>query len=88
MYPTNFVLQIILLQNASVAEDLNGVQKQIRKHALLESDIEALEKTLEKLDADAHIVAKESVDDLTEIQNIQTKVIDVWETLMDLIEER
>eukprot|EP00112_Aurelia_sp_Birch-Aquarium-sp1_P010664 Seg2271.6 transcript_id=Seg2271.6/GoldUCD/mRNA.D3Y31 product="Spectrin alpha chain non-erythrocytic 1" protein_id=Seg2271.6/GoldUCD/D3Y31 len=80
--------KIILLQNASVAEELNGVQKQIRKHALLESDIEALEKTLEKLDADAHIVAKESADDLTEIQNIQTKVIDVWETLMDLIEER
>ena len=76
------------MQNASVTQDLNGVQKQIRKHALLESDIEALEQSLEKLDTDAHIVAKESADDLTEIQTIQTEVIDTWEILMDLIEDR
>ena len=80
--------QITLLSDACVAGDLTGVQKQLRKHALLESDVEAIEKSLEELDFDAREVVKSSPEDLAEVQAMQTDVIEKWETLVELVDDR
>lgn len=73
---------------AHVASDLNGVQRQIREHALLESDVEAIEKSLEELDTEAREIVSESPENLNEIQAMQTDIIEVWENLVDLMDER
>ena len=77
-----------MLSDACVADDLTGVQKQLRKHALLESDVEAIEKSLEELDFDAREVVQSSPEDLAEVQAMQTDVIEKWETLVELVDER
>ena len=77
-----------MLANSHVASDLAGVQKQMRKHALLESDVEAIEITLEELDSNAREIVNESPENLTEIQTMQTDVIEIWEKLVDLMDER
>ena len=71
-----------------MASDLNGVQKQIRRHALLESDVEAIEKSLEDLDIDAREIVKDSPENLAEIQGMQTSIIEMWETLVELMDDR
>ena len=77
-----------MLTNSHVANDLTAVQKQIRRHTLLESDVEAIEKSLEDLDSDAREIVKGSPENLAEIQAMQTDVIEMWETLVELMDER
>ena len=77
-----------MLAKTHVAGELNNVQKQIRRHALLESDVEAIEASLEELDLDARDVVKESPENLKEVQIMQTEIIEVWETLVELMDER
>ncbi len=55
---------------------------------MLESDLEVLEQFLEKLDADAHIIVEESPSEIPLIQEVQTTVIDLWETVVELSDQR
>eukprot|EP00795_Rhopilema_esculentum_P013545 gene13545-4433_t len=80
--------KISKLTNCSIAADLNGVQMQMRRHMQLESDLEAIELSLETLDSDARDIAKESPESMAEIQDIQTGIIEVWENLIELNENR
>ena len=55
---------------------------------MLESDVEAIEKSLEDLDFDAREIVKGFPENLAEIQAMQTDVIEMWETLVELMDER
>ena len=60
----------------------------MRRHMQLESDLEAIELSLETLDSDARDIARESPESMAEIQDIQTGIIEVWENLIELNENR
>ena len=71
-----------------MADNLTGVQRQIRQHTVIESDLEVLEKCLDKVDSDAHGIVDESPDELNVIRGIQTSIIELWEGLVEMSDER
>eukprot|EP00794_Sanderia_malayensis_P017767 gene17767-19542_t len=80
--------KITMLDNSHVAEDLKGVQGQLRKHAVVEGDLEVLEKALEKIFSNAHLIVKESPEELNTVQGIQSELIEGWEALVELSDQR
>eukprot|EP00794_Sanderia_malayensis_P017764 gene17764-19538_t len=80
--------KITMLDNSHVAEDLKGVQGQLRKHAVVEGDLEVLEKALEKIFSNAHSIVKESPEELNTVQGIQSELIEGWEALVELSDQR
>ena len=68
--------------------DLPGVEALLRKHDDLERDLTVIEGKMEALESEARRLARSQAHMVSTIQEKQTEIIENWERLNDLFDER
>ena len=77
-----------MFSSEDFGRDLPGVEALLRKHDDLERDLTVIEGKMEVLETEAHRLAKIQAHMLPAIQAKQTEIIENWEKLNDLFDER
>ena len=83
-----FVLQALLFSSEDFGRDVPGVEALLRKHDDLERDLTVIEDKMEALENEAHRLVKSQPDMVRVVQAKQTEIIENWERLNDLFDER
>ena len=78
----------VLLSSKDYGRDLSSVEALIRKHDDLERDLTVIEGKMELLEREAHRLVRTQPPMGQNIQAKQTEIIENWERLNDLFDER
>lgn len=82
------VFQAVILSSDDFGRDLPGVEALLRKHDDLERDLTVIEGKMEALESEARRLARSQAHMVRAIQAKQTEIIENWERLNDLFDER
>lgn len=82
------VFQAVIFSSEDIGRDLPGVEALLRKHDDLERDLTVIEGKMEVLESEAHRLARSQAHMVPAIQSKQTEIIESWERLNDLFDER
>ncbi|XP_068689103.1 spectrin beta chain-like isoform X1 [Montipora foliosa] len=78
----------VIFSSEDFGRDLPGVEALLRKHDDLERDLTVIEGKMEVLEKEANRLARSQVHMVAKIQAKQTEIIENWERLNDLFDER
>ncbi len=85
---SSFVFQAVIFSSDDFGRDLPGVEALLRKHDDLERDLTVIEGKMEALESEARRLARSQAHMVRAIQAKQTEIIENWERLNDLFDER
>ena len=80
--------QALIFSSDDFGRDLPGVEALLRKHDDLERDLTVIESKMEALESEARRLARSQAHMVRAIQGKQTEIIENWERLNDLFDER
>ncbi|KAJ7373044.1 hypothetical protein OS493_014188 [Desmophyllum pertusum] len=78
----------VIFSSDDFGRDLPGVEALLRKHDDLERDLTVIEGKMEVLESEARRLARSQAHMVRAIQTKQTEIIENWERLNDLFDER
>ncbi|KAK2560477.1 Spectrin beta chain [Acropora cervicornis] len=78
----------VIFSSEDFGRDLPGVEALLRKHDDLERDLTVIEGKMEVLENEANRLARSQAHIVANIQAKQTEIIENWERLNDLFDER
>lgn len=84
----SLVFQAVIFSSDDFGRDLPGVEALLRKHDDLERDLTVIESKMEALECEARRLARSQVHMVRAIQEKQTEIIENWDRLNDLFDER
>ena len=84
----SLVFQAVIFSSDDFGRDLPGVEALLRKHDDLERDLTVIESKMEALESEAHRLARSQAHMVRAIQEKQTGIIENWDRLNDLFDER
>lgn len=82
------VFQAVIFSSDDFGRDLPGVEALLRKHDDLERDFTVIESKMEALENEARRLARSQAHMVRAIQEKQTEIIENWDRLNDLFDER
>ena len=82
------VFQAVILSSDDYGRDPPGVEALLRKHDDLERDLTVIEGKMEVLEGEARRLARSQPHTVATIQEKQKEIIENWERLNDLFDER
>lgn len=85
---SSLVFQAVIFSSDDFGRDLPGVEALLRKHDDLERDLTVIESKMEALESEARRLARSQAHMVRAIQEKQTEIIENWERLNDLFDER
>ena len=85
---SSLVFQAVIFLSDDFGRDLPGVEALLRKHDDLERDLTVIESKMEALESEARRLARSQAHMVRAIQEKQTEIIENWDRLNDLFDER
>ena len=83
-----FLFQAVIFSSDDYGRDLPGVEALLRKYDDLERDLTVIEGKMEALECEARRLARSQPHMVATIQERQKGIIENWERLNDLFDER